>query len=238
MPKVEGRKKGGYHKNEIKGGFTLESGTQGFLVTHHRNKERGATSEIMNLFERQAELIFGEEDQKQSKIIEDDLEAELKKLKSKERRLFGAISTGIDCTLFIRCNPKVEPVSFVHSLMKRLSDSKSKHTRFCSRIIPFTNTCFAAMRDIIPTTKNCIGNLNQREPTTYAISIKIRNNTKLDRDEMITSIAALVDSKHTVNLKDPTYTIVVEVLNHVFGISVVTDYNKFKKFNLEQLNQV
>ena len=77
--------------------------------------------------------------------------------------------------------------------------------------------------------------LNGLEPTTYAIVIKIRNNTKMERDEMIKSVAELVDVKHKVDLTDPEYCIVIEVLNHVCGLSVVKDYNKFKKYNLEQI---
>ena len=102
MPKDSTKKKGGYKKNEIKGGFTLPAGTEGFLLTYHRNKERGASSEILDLFNQHADRLIPEEEIDQTQGVEDELQKELGLLKSKEKRLFGIISTGIECTMFVR----------------------------------------------------------------------------------------------------------------------------------------
>jgi tRNA acetyltransferase TAN1 len=236
MPKEE-RKKGGYQKNEVKGGFVLPAGTQGFLITHHRNKDRGALSEIMNLFNNHSEtMVEPSEILKPNDVVEEDLEQELKELKSKEKRLFSQIRTGIECTIFIRAHQKIHPVDFAHSLLQEMVKTKQKETRFSSRILPFSSTCFATMRDIKTMAEMIIEkNLNLLEPTTWAIFVKIRNNTKLDRDEVIKQVAEFVDKKHIVNLKEPKQAIVIEVLNHVCGMSILKDYMELKKYNLEQI---
>jgi tRNA(Ser,Leu) C12 N-acetylase TAN1 len=48
-------------------------------------------------------------------------------------------------------------------------------------------------------------------------------------------VAEFVDKKHQVNLKEPRYAIVIEVLNHVCGIGILKDYMELKKYNLEQI---
>ena len=78
-------------------------------------------------------------------------------------------------------------------------------------------------------------NLNNLEPTSYAIAPKIKHNFKFERTTLIDSIAALVDAKHKVDLVNAQYYIIIEIINHVAGISVVKDYQKFMKYNIEQI---
>ena len=65
--------------------------------------------------------------------------------------------------------------------------------------------------------------------------IKIRNNSKMDRMEIIKGIAAVIGEKHKVNLTNPTLFVVVEIFKTVCGISVVDDYFKYKKYNMEEV---
>lgn len=76
---------------------------------------------------------------------------------------------------------------------------------------------------------------NDDKPTEYAIMIKIRNNSKMDRMEIIKGIANIVGEKHKVNLTNPKLFIIVEIFKTICGMSVVEDYFKYKKFNLEEI---
>ena len=53
--------------------------------------------------------------------------------------------------------------------------------------------------------------------------------------ELINQVAALVGPRHVVDLNNPQVTIHIEVIHTVVGISVLTEFNQLKRFNLEQI---
>jgi len=70
---------------------------------------------------------------------------------------------------------------------------------------------------------------------SYQILYKSRYNNSLSREVIIRSVAdavADVNPLNTVNLTDPKYVVVVEVLKNICCLSVITDFNKFRKYNL------
>jgi tRNA acetyltransferase TAN1 len=69
----------------------------------------------------------------------------------------------------------------------------------------------------------------------YALVPKIRNNSKLDRTEVIEKVAALVGPKHKVDLKNPEVCVLVQVVNTIVGVSVIRDYYELKQFSLDAL---
>ncbi|KAJ3260457.1 hypothetical protein HK103_000599 [Boothiomyces macroporosus] len=134
-------------------------------------------------------------------------------------------------------NDTIEPVSFALKILNELIESKIKNTRYTSRIIPISDTCFALMKDIKEMASKRIHEFfDGLEPSTFVIVPKIRNNTSLKnaRDELIQMVAEIVPTKHKVDINGAKYSIMLEIMNNVCGISIVTDYNRLKKFNLEQ----
>jgi tRNA acetyltransferase TAN1 len=222
--------------SDPKGGFTLEKGTKGFFITCHRNKERQAQDEIIKVFEEHYEFLNGTTEHEKSGSIEKDLEAEILALKQTKKRLFAPIQTGMDCSLFIRANDSIDTVQFTKSLLLHLSNSKIKKTRYCSRIIPIHEVCFANVENLKALAKKQINEfLNTKDADTYSILPKARHNTKFNRELIIEALNGLVDMKHKVDLTNPKYSIIVEIVNHVCGVSVVEDYHSMKRFNLEEL---
>ncbi|KAJ3323731.1 hypothetical protein HDV06_001461 [Boothiomyces sp. JEL0866] len=216
--------------------FTLPTGTIGFLVTCHKGKERQSTTEIISIFESYTNQ---EQQVDESKSIEELLQQELNSIKSAKKKLFSMIPTNIPCTFFIRTNDTIEPVGFVLNIMNEFIDSKIKNTRYTSRIIPISDTCFALMKDIKEMASKTIhAHFDDLEPTTFVVVPKIRNNTGLKnaRDELIKMVAEIVPAKHKVDINGAKYSIMLEIMNNVCGISIVTDYNRLKKFNLEQFD--
>ena len=128
------------------GGFTIEKGTCGILVTCHKGKERQAQTEIISILEDNLEQKDSNE--QISIDIENELKQEIENLKKKEKKMFAGIQTGIACTVFIRFDLSINPVLFVHELLSKMSIKKIKQSRYCSRIIPISSTCFATISEI------------------------------------------------------------------------------------------
>ena len=79
-----------------------------------------------------------------------------------------------------------------------------------------------------------------RIPSKFAIRPTIRNNNKLNRDEVIQIVAdkiqALGQNKHKVDLKGYDKLVLVDVYRNVVGMSVVgSEFETLKRFNLAEL---
>src|ERR1700694_6175783 len=57
----------------------------------------------------------------------------------------------------------------------------------------------------------------------------------MKRDEVIQTIARVIGRDHIVDLKNLDVMILVETVKNITGISVVRDFDKLKRFNVEQL---
>ena len=69
----------------------------------------------------------------------------------------------------------------------------------------------------------------------FAVQIKRRSNTSVEKMPLIERIAAEVGMHHTVNLSSPESVVVVEVLKGLAGVAVVEGYTRFKGFNLHAM---
>jgi tRNA acetyltransferase TAN1 len=70
---------------------------------------------------------------------------------------------------------------------------------------------------------------------SFQILYKSRYNSKIDRNEVIKVLADIVSELNPLNVVDltnPKYSIIVEVVKTIICLSVVTDYAKLKKYNL------
>lgn len=82
---------------------------------------------------------------------------------------------------------------------------------------------------------------NSTQPVKFAIRPTIRNNNKLDRDQVIRTVADKVtelgQGKHTVDLKGYEKLILVDIYRNVVGMSVVgSEFETLKRFNLAELH--
>src|SRR5579859_6077198 len=69
----------------------------------------------------------------------------------------------------------------------------------------------------------------------YAIHPNSRDNTSLNRDSIIQVIGSVIGRGHPVDLKGYDVMILVETVRNITGMSIVRDFDKLKRFNLEQL---
>ncbi|XP_014662515.1 PREDICTED: THUMP domain-containing protein 1-like [Priapulus caudatus] len=73
---------------------------------------------------------------------------------------------------------------------------------------------------------------------TFGVVFRSRYNHTLRRDDVVRSLAEVVAEKnaaHRVDLANPQLAVVVEVVANVCCLSVLTDYARFRKYNLSEL---
>ncbi|KAG0300270.1 hypothetical protein BGZ98_009313 [Dissophora globulifera] len=78
---------------------------------------------------------------------------------------------------------------------------------------------------------------DNQEPKTFKVIPKIRHNDKVDREILLKTLAttAGVGQNHKVNLNDPEYVILAEVIKSICFMSVVKDYESLKKYNIQSI---
>lgn len=232
----------------------LDGGLTGFLCFCNL-REKECLKEAMNLLTEYLERQQTNEntESKSSSAIsgglsdneadEDDIEdalaheiAEVKRTTFEDKQ-FKVIESGAKNILFIRCS-FIDTVELAATIMKDTFETKELKTRFLLRLVPIESTCKAALSDIKETVTTIVHKHFSGEPKTFSVIYNHRNNSSLNRDEIIKEVAAIVSSKnekHVVNLKNPDLAVILEVIRNVCLMSVVQDYFKYRKYNLHQL---
>jgi tRNA acetyltransferase TAN1 len=125
--------------------------------------------------------------------------------------------------IFIRSQPPVDPVAMTMKILRDIVETKQQKTRYANRIIPFVLTCRSELSEIEQLAEKVLAPIfhQTQQSLRYAIQPKIRNCNRVDRDELIRTIAAKVGPNHTVDLKQPEYTILVEVFKVCVYLCVI-----------------
>ncbi|NXM94899.1 THUM1 protein, partial [Sylvia borin] len=176
---------------------------------------------------------------------EDDVEAALKKevgqiRASTEQKLrrFQSVESGANNVVFIRTQG-IEPENLVHHILKDMHTTKKKKTRVILRMLPISGTCKAFIEDMKKYTETFFEPwFKAPNKGTFQIVYKARNNSHMSREEVIKELAGIVGSlnpENKVDLNNPQYTVVVEIIKTVCCLSVVRDYVLFRKYNLQEV---
>jgi tRNA acetyltransferase TAN1 len=103
--------------------------------------------------------------------------------------------------------------------------------RFVSRVIPISGTTTATIKNLqsvsIPIIKSGF-ETPENKPLKFAVVVNTRNSHKLDRLEMIKTVAENVEALgagHSVDLSNPDRTIIIEVnkVCHFHSLGKVAD---------------
>ncbi|KAG5854562.1 THUMP domain-containing protein 1 [Anguilla anguilla] len=244
---------GNYGAKKYKGSRELEVGMQGILITCNMN-ERKCTSEAYSLLNEYAEQLYGPEkfsDVEESdsngdnSADEDDAEAALKKevkqIRSstqKMERRFQALDSGANNVIFIRTQ-HLDPDKLVHHILQDLHTTKKKKSRVILRMLPVSGTCKAFIEDMEKYLENFLEPwFKTPNQGTFQIVFKARNSSHNKREEVIKALAELVGKMNPLNkvdLTNPEFTIIIEVIKNVCCVSVVRDYMLFRKFNVQEV---
>ncbi|MCJ1267446.1 hypothetical protein MMC22_007331 [Lobaria immixta] len=173
--------------------------------------------------------------------IEAAITQEVEGMKSaKNDDLFRPVRVDIACVLFFKTRPPIEPVSLVQRICwDAFESSGTKNHRWIRRLTPMTRMGKATEKGLDEVSKAVLGPVFHGEgalPQKFAIRTTIRHHHVLSRDDVITRVAAMVGDKHSVNLKQYDWLILVEIYRNVCGMSVVgAEFERLKRFNLAEL---
>ncbi|CAE6407824.1 unnamed protein product [Rhizoctonia solani] len=225
-----------------------------------KGKEKQATNELYEIIESISNRIWpkpppttgataevSEDGSDEEEDIEKQLANELSninkpKTKDITDRRIATCPTETACVIYIATKPPIDPVEVVLEHMKQVSQTGVSGTRALVRLVPASVICPANMPAITSLatdifTKSFAG--EGMEPKKYKIELRIRSHKVLTRDEVIKAIAQCVpsDKGHTVDLTNQDTTILVELFKGICTISVVPNYEKYKRFNVVQIVQ-
>lgn len=193
----------------------LEPGIQGILITCNMN-ERKCVEEAYSLLNEYGDDMYGPEkfadkDQQPSgsEGEDDDVEAALKKevgdiKASTEMRLrrFQSVESGANNVVFIR-TLGIEPEKLVHHILQDIYKTKKKKTRVILRMLPISGTCKAFLEDMKKYAETFLEPwFKAPNKGTFQIVYKSRNNSHMNREEVIKELAGIVGSLNSENKVD------------------------------------
>ncbi|ORY93817.1 hypothetical protein BCR43DRAFT_461136 [Syncephalastrum racemosum] len=239
-----------------KGYFKVPLDASGVLVACRRGCERKAAKELVDLFTQYADEMYpaqskdgdndennDDNDDEEEEDFEASIAKELSELKAPQKnQRVSSIHTDVECLTFIKTKHPIQPVDLVHRILSDLERDQKPRTRYTSRLLPVQKTCLAdtekmqnlASKLLVPVMDAPAedGSLPGR---TYAVMPRVRRFSGLERKAIIDCITPLVAERHRVDLDSPDYTIIVEICENVCMMSVVPDWNRFKKYNIESI---
>ena len=163
----------------------------------------------------------------------------LKATKPNEWR-FKRVESGANNCVFITTTLN-EPNQLASNIFSDAYKTGVSKTRYILKMLPVLRTCRADEQNIMKLAQEiCPGYFERNVAVSYRIEVKVRNN-KISRNVIIPAIGKVVqelNSANHVNLSNPDYVINIDVLRTICCIGVLADYNKFKKYNIQEVCKV
>ncbi|KAG8905910.1 hypothetical protein FRB99_007990 [Tulasnella sp. 403] len=148
------------------------------------------------------------------------------------------------CLAFISCRPPADPVKLVQAYFEEIERTKRARTRNVLRLSPIEGTCAAHPAEIVHLARKLFAPVFQANPPRarrFKIQLKVRNNSKpeLKSEMLVPEIAKCVplDRGHVVDLQNPEIVVLIEIYQAVCGIAVVSDWIKYKRYNVVEYTQ-
>ena len=212
--------------------FQVKAGMQGVLVSCFRLRERQCAKEAIDLFEQFSETH--EEVIDESKSIEDQLLEEVARLKSRKKKSFVEQSLGdIYCMVFIQT--KEDPVAMIKDILEDCVKTRTKKTKCCKRFIPLQRIGPANVHSLREMLNDLLKEFVKLESSTYSVIFEKRFSEMLDRTVCIDIVGEIAGAKHSVDLRNSKYCVMIQVFKNMVGISLVEDYFRLRKFNLQSV---
>lgn len=176
--------------------------------------------------------------------VEEQVEQELQQMKksrgSKSHPLLVPMELGCECLVFVKVKKPAMAVELVQSLCEEAYTSKQKNTRFTQKLSPIESSVSASEEELEKLAKLILKphfHQENQKPLKFAIQVTRRNFNSLEKEDIIKKIASLVGNEHghSVDLKNYDKLIMVECYKTNVGMAVVSDFQKYDKFNLQQI---
>lgn len=230
----------------------IEPGYSGVYATCLKNKEGQCRKELLALFQEKADEYFDmsevdkEDDVDEGLSIEDQIKKEVSELNLTstvtKKEPLKPINLDCMCLVFIKTRKPIEPERLVHGIVKELAETKIKRTRVTNKLLPVTYTVSASVEELIKLADKVLKphfhSDEGQKPVKYAIQVDRRNFNTISREVVIKTVASCIDQKtygHQVELKKFDKLILVNCYKNSIGMSVVEDWLKYDKYNLQQI---
>lgn len=146
--------------------------------------------------------------------------------------------------VLIKFMDKLDPNEFVVKVFEHLvNEVKRPRTRYSNRLLPIEKTCHVSDESIMSTIKPSVDRVFREQnptnrPFTYRVEMKVRNNDRLNKDEMKKNLVGMVGKGHFVDLKSPQKLLLVEVFTKAAGVAVVDNImmEKYSGFNIRTVS--
>jgi len=239
----------------------IQLGQHGFFVTYCSSKESFVRNEIYNLLNRFAEQLFGPEFSDEQDIqttdlndLDSALENEKIQLKNsnKKKRRFQIVKSGTKHSFFVTTTlPIISLNKLIELIFNTSIETKEQHSRYIERLLPISFICKAYEDDL---RKLIIKNEfleqiflfnNDNDTIWFDVQAKKSNNTQLKSSHLEDIIINDLLSRKIEDLngkifkrdyKKPHIHILIHVIKNVILISIVRNYDLYKKYNLASIN--
>jgi tRNA acetyltransferase TAN1 len=166
-------------------------------------------------------------------------------------------------------NPVWDPLDSVRSIIGDLERSVSApntasqsgipSSRYVTRMIPIQATCFASLEEIQQTVRALLDQVLAALPakvkststetsastqTSFCVQVKRRNCGHVTRDQIIDTVGGVVEQATKedpwkVNLRQPDYTVWIEICKTLTGVSIFPSsvQNMSRNFNLAEIRE-
>ena len=204
---------------------SIEPGDSGIWATCEMGKEGKSTTELRDLFGEYVKKLYGSlEEHSNGEDSNDDadadIEAEIQKevqgIKSKVTKREASllpVKMDIQCVLFFKTRPPIEPVSFVHTICRDAAEGATQRARFVKRLTPMTMTGKATEDGLARVADAVLRPVfhADKDGLKFAIRLTRRNHNIMKRDDIIKQIARAVGRDHKVDLKGYDRLILIDV---------------------------
>ncbi|OWY93016.1 hypothetical protein PHMEG_00037736 [Phytophthora megakarya] len=229
------------------------------LVTCDKIKERQSVSDALNILNEAADRFFPvEREEKEEteaetgdsvqKKLQEEIAALQTQAKSRQTGRFTALDTGVKGAILIQFkDSNVSPTALMNKIFEEVESTKDFASRFIQRMIPLEKVGYSSVEAIkelaAPMVKEHLEAFKEEQKAAdkdgdfeFAVEFNRRNCTNLDRMSVINSIVELVgEDKTKVNLTTPRSVLMVEVFRNTCGFSVLTEFHRFKKYNVRSI---
>ncbi|KAK4685628.1 tRNA acetyltransferase TAN1, partial [Tremellales sp. Uapishka_1] len=220
----------------------------GFCATAVKGKERDAEKELIDVLEQIADELYpdtavvdikaeqdDDEEMDLEKMLQQELQTMVKPSKSPRYRLC-AYDTA--CISYINVLSPLDPIRILQHLMGQIETTGRSPFKWVQRLTPVSAVGHATLAQLVEIAAPVIKS-GFATPTNRALRFGIiptsRCSSRLDRMEMIKAVAEQIETLgagHKVDLKEPERTVLIEVFKNHLGISVVQDFDRYKKVYL------
>ncbi|TIB91063.1 SPOC domain-like protein [Wallemia mellicola] len=233
----------------IRGTYAVSVGRN---IIHASDSFESATKEIglhfpdLKVQSKKAEVIKETDNKEETpEVAENDIKAQLaqelsemndKKKVDNSAKRFVNHQTDTQCLIYLEVRKPFDPIAIVKAYLNEVIETGKMRTKYIQRLTPIshlshaTEAAFEALCGMI-----CQSHLSKGDEEgkgrKYRIELGKRSHNTLKRDDIIQTVVDSINSPHKIDLSNPDRWVIVEIFKGVAGVSVVSEYDKYRKFN-------